>query len=126
MLMPFSPTKCVSPPTLLEPITVWPDLAKFRHLGIFFKIFGENDSYFFHSKIRFTQWPKFWPRLTWKATISSVTRFGEISSLWQSFKSLWLFFEGVFCIGQNSKTNWASFYDIGQICIVVNGPKLKR
>ena len=30
----------------------------------------------------------------------SVTRFGKISPLWQNFKSLWLFFEGLFCIGQ--------------------------
>ena len=56
----------------------------------------------------------------------SVTRFGEILPLWQNFKSLWLFFEGLFCIGQNIEPNWANFNDIGQNFIVVNCPILKR
>ena len=38
---------------------------------------------------------------------STVTRFGEFSPLWQNFKSLWLLFEGLFCIGQNFEPNWA-------------------
>ena len=33
--------------------------------------------------------------------VISVTRFGEISPLWQNFNSLWLLFEDLFCIGQN-------------------------
>ena len=56
----------------------------------------------------------------------SVTRFGEILPLWQNFESLWLLFEGLFCIGQNFEPNWAHFKDIGQIFIVVIGPILKR
>ena len=56
----------------------------------------------------------------------SVTRFGEILPLWQNFKSLWLFFEGLFCIWQTLEPNWANVFEIGQILIVVNGPILKR
>ena len=41
-----------------------------------------------------------------------VTRFDKISPLLQNFKSLWLFFLGIFYIGQN-------------VFIVVNGPILK-
>jgi len=41
--------------------------------------------------------------------MSSVTRFGEISPLWQNLKTLWLFFEGLFYIGQNFEPNWAFF-----------------
>ena len=55
---------------------------------------------------------------------SSVTRFGDILPLLQNYKSLWLFFEG--CIEQNFEPNWAHFYDIGQIIIVLNGIILKR
>ena len=40
----------------------------------------------------------------------SVTRFGKISSLWQNFKSLWLFFESLFCIGKNFKRSYANFH----------------
>ena len=31
---------------------------------------------------------------------TSVTRFGKISPLWQILASLWILFEGLFCIGQ--------------------------
>ena len=55
-----------------------------------------------------------------------VTRFVKISPLWQNFKSLWLFFEGLFCIWQTLEPNWANVFEIGQILIVVNGPILKR
>ena len=34
---------------------------------------------------------------------SSVTRFGEISTLWQTFTSLWVFFDGLFLIWQNAE-----------------------
>ena len=37
------------------------------------------------------------------SVVSSVTRFGKILPLWQNLKILWLFFEGLFCIGQNFK-----------------------
>ena len=56
----------------------------------------------------------------------SVTRSGKISPLWQNFKSIRLFFEGLFCIGNGFEHNWANFYEIGQIFIVVDGPILKR
>ena len=49
--------------------------------------------------------------------IDSVTRFGEISPLWQILLSLWQFFESLFCIWHTSKpilTNfvchWADFH----------------
>ena len=41
--------------------------------------------------------------------------------IWRNFKSLWLFFEGLFSIGQNLYPNWANIYDNGQIYIFVNG-----
>ena len=44
------------------------------------------------------------------SSTNSVTRFGEISPLWQNFKSLWLLFEGLICIGQNFEPNWANFH----------------
>ena len=40
---------------------------------------------------------------------ASVTRFGKISPLWQNFKSLRLFLEDLFFIGQNFDPNWANF-----------------
>ena len=43
----------------------------------------------------------------------------------KTLKSLLLFVEGLFCIGRNFKPNWANFYDVGQIFIVVNDPILK-
>ena len=54
----------------------------------------------------------------------------QCDQIWRSFATLvkllnWLFFEGLFCIGQNFDPNWAKFYDVGQIFIVVNGPILK-
>ena len=54
-----------------------------------------------------------------------MTRFGEIWPLLQNFKSRWLFFEGLFCIGHNFEPNWAKFYDVGHIFIVVSGAILK-
>ena len=54
-----------------------------------------------------------------------MTRFGKILPLWRNFKSLWLFFEGLFCIGQNFDPNRINVFDIGQIYIVVNGQILK-
>jgi len=53
----------------------------------------------------------------------SVPRFGEISPLWHHIKSLWLFFETVFCIWQNVDPasgflfwHWANFIAVnGQI-----------
>ena len=36
---------------------------------------------------------------------SSVTRFGEISALWQNFKTLWESLDDLFSIWQNCKPN---------------------
>ena len=58
--------------------------------------------------------------------MTSVTRIGEISPLWQNFKSLWLFFQGLFCIGQNFEPNWQILYDIAQILIVFYDQKSER
>ena len=69
-----------------------------------------------------------------------MTRFGQISALWQNFKRLWqnfkrlwqnfkrlwLLSECLFCLGQSFEPNWANFHDIAQIFIVVNGPIFKR
>ena len=49
----------------------------------------------------------------------------QCDQIWQNFKSLWLFFDGLFCNGQNFDPNWANFYDIGEFFIVVNAPILK-
>ena len=54
----------------------------------------------------------------------SVTRFGEISPLWQHFKSLWRLFEGLFSLGQNFETSWEKIFVIEIIFMVVNGWKL--
>ena len=50
-------------------------------------------------------------------SVTSVTRFAEISPLWQTFTSLWKMFDGVFLIWQNSKPTlanmlhyWANFH----------------
>ena len=51
---------------------------------------------------------------------------GQCDQIWQNFKSLWLFFEGLFCIGKFFEPNWVNLNDIGQILIVVNSPILKR
>ena len=49
---------------------------------------------------------------------SSVTRFGEILSLCWSFKSLWLFLEGLFSIWPNIELTLAIFDAIGQISLL--------
>ena len=46
---------------------------------------------------------------------SSVTRFGEISPLGQTFKNLRQTFEGLFCVWQNFKPSLAVFINFGQI-----------
>ena len=37
-----------------------------------------------------------------KGVVNSVTKFGEISPLWQKLTSLWLIFAGLFLIWQNA------------------------
>ena len=44
-----------------------------------------------------------------KSEKNSVTRFGEILPLWQNFKNIGPFFDGLFCIGQNFEPIWANF-----------------
>ena len=46
----------------------------------------------------------------------SVTKFGEISPLWQNSASLWAIF----------KPTLANCYAIGQVSVVINGPILKN
>ena len=48
-----------------------------------------------------------------------VTRFGEISPLWQNFKSLWLLFEGLFCIGQNVNLIGHIFRILGKFSLLL-------
>ena len=56
----------------------------------------------------------------------SVTRFGEISPLWQKFSSAWPIFDGLSLICQNSKPTLANlFHYFGLIFIAANGPILK-
>ena len=56
----------------------------------------------------------------------SVTRFGEISPLCQTFKSLWvIFLDVLFSIWQTFVPTLA-FYAIGQIVIAVNGQRLNN
>ena len=56
-----------------------------------------------------------------------MTRFGEISPLWQTFKSLWPMFRGsTLHLPQISNLFWHIFsYAIGEILIVANGHILK-
>ena len=60
-----------------------------------------------------------------QACAGSVTRFGEISPLWQNFKSLGNFLNGLFSIWQTFVPTLA-FYATGQIVLVVNGQRFKN
>ena len=55
-------------------------------------------------------------------TLNMVTRFGEISPLWQHKLSLWQFLE----VGKILKLVWQNFNAFGQIFIVVNSQILKH
>ena len=57
---------------------------------------------------------------------SSVTRFGEISPLWQNCTSLWQFFEGFLIFGKIVNLLCQHFYSIGQKLIVVKGQIVKE
>ena len=63
--------------------------------------------------------------LSFRVSIS-VTRFGEISPLWQKFKTFWLSLEGLFSIWQNFKPTLANISSKWQAFIVVNHQKLKN
>ena len=55
----------------------------------------------------------------------SVTRFGEISSLWHKLKCLWQFYEGLIRFGKKCYRFWSILYIIGQFFMVVNGQIMK-
>ena len=65
--------------------------------------------------------------------LTSVTRFGIILSLWQSFKNLsqtfkklWQPFEGLFCVWQNFKPTFAIFIKFGQTRAIVSSQERKN
>ena len=58
--------------------------------------------------------------------VCSVTRFGEISPLWQNLRCLWQIFEGLFDFWHSLKPTLAIFYAIGQFCIDVKFQILKN
>ena len=51
---------------------------------------------------------------------NSVTRFGDISPLWQNFKSLWQLWSGLFSVRQNFELIWQFNNAIGKIVSVAN------
>ena len=53
--------------------------------------------------------------------ITSVTRFGKISQLWQKYKSL-----GYFFIWQTFESTLAIFRAMGQRVFVINGPDIEK
>ena len=57
---------------------------------------------------------------------SSVTRFGEISLIWQHFKSLWHQFESLLSLGQNFEIAQANCFVVRKIFIVINGQKMNK
>ena len=57
---------------------------------------------------------------------ASVTRFGEVSPLWQQKISLLQFLVGLISLWQNFQLTLANVYAIGQIFIVVNRPKMEK
>ena len=65
-----------------------------------------------------------WINLSANCATARVTRFGEISPLWQNFKSLWAIFLMVHLLFCKVLVQLWHFYAIGQIVIVVNGQRL--
>ena len=61
--------------------------------------------------------------ITWK---SSVTRFGEMTPLWQIFKALWQNFDGLVSVEQNFEPHLANLFTMWQILIVLNGQKINK
>ena len=55
----------------------------------------------------------------------SVTKFGEISPLWQNSASLWAIFKGLNSIGQFLNLFWQITFAFGQVSIGINGSVLK-
>ena len=49
-----------------------------------------------------------------------MTTFGEISPLWQNFKSLWLFCAGLFSIWENIEPTLGNYLSYVEYLIVVN------
>ena len=64
-----------------------------------------------------------WVSIFWCRMVTfRVTRFGEISPLWQNFESLWQLFDKLFSILPNFETMLV----IGKILYVKNGQVLKK
>jgi len=61
--------------------------------------------------------------ITWK---SSVTRFGEMTPLWQIFKALGQNFDGLVSVEQNFEPHLANLFTMWQILIVLNGQKINK
>ena len=64
---------------------------------------------------------------------SSVTRFGEMTPLWQIFKALWQIFkalwqnfQGLVSVEQNFEPHLANLFTMWQILIVLNGQKINK
>ena len=56
-----------------------------------------------------------------------MTRFGEISPLWQKLRNVWQYLKVYLVFGKVVKPLWDNFYSSGKnIFIVVNGQILKK
>ena len=55
-----------------------------------------------------------------------MTRFGKVSTLWQTPQSLGKFIEGLFTSWQKLDLLWQILYAIGQIFVDVNGQMLEN
>ena len=55
-----------------------------------------------------------------------MTRFGENSTLWRNFQSLWPFLRVSFVLGKFSNILWYICNAVGQIFVDLNGQILKN
>ena len=62
----------------------------------------------------------------WLAISTSGTRFGKVLPHRQKIKTLWQFFEGLFCIWQKFESTLAILNAVEKIFIILNGPLLKN
>ena len=58
--------------------------------------------------------------------MTNVTRFGEISPLWQIFEELWQLVKSLFSIWQNQNLLWQIACAIWLIYIVVNSHNIEK
>ena len=79
--------------------SVWPDWAKFRNFGNILKALVNfvKVCLVFGKILRLLWQISYW-------AIGIVSIFGEISPLWQHFKSLWHLYMSLFCIEENFET----------------------